>query len=142
MAGEMTELQRRLSYLRQAVISLDATLAIMSPGFDPTSIRPKKPYRKAKLFGAGKLNQLILDALRRGARPMTTHEVTEAIGAAMGFGPEATVGLKSRVRSNLLYLSKVRGTVMKDGEAGKGEVALIRLMEERKFCVCVPQKTS
>ena len=47
---------------------------------------------------------------------MTTHEVTEAIGAAMGFGPEATVGLKSRVRSNLLYLAKVRGTVTKDGD--------------------------
>ena len=43
MAGEMTELLRRTTYLRQAIIALDATLVIMAPGFDPKSIRPKKP---------------------------------------------------------------------------------------------------
>ena len=59
---------------------------------------------------------MILDALRREDRPMNMAEVTSAVAKAMGFGIEVELGLKSRVRSNLLYLSKVRGTVVKDGK--------------------------
>ena len=116
MAGEMTQLLERVRYLKQAIHSLDGTLAIMAPGCDPSTIRPKRPRTKAKLFGAGKLNALIYDALRKGDRPMSLVEVCEAIGEAVGFGPKAVVGLRSRVRSALLYLTKVRGTVIKEGE--------------------------
>ena len=40
--------------------------------FDPEGnlIRAKRPYRRAKLFGASKLNRLILDAMRKSDRPM------------------------------------------------------------------------
>lgn len=116
LAGEITSLESRLRHLRESLVHLDGTLRIMAPGFDPKSIRAKKPYKRVKLFGAGKLNGMILDALRRGARPMTTAEVVDAIVAEMGFGPDAAKGMKNRVRSNLLYLAKVRGLVVKDGE--------------------------
>ena len=43
-------------------------------------------------------------------------EVIEAVVAELGFGPDAAVGMKGRVRSILLYLSKVRGSVTKEGE--------------------------
>ena len=86
MSGEMTELLRRVRYLKQAIQTLDGTLAIMAPGFDPDTIKPKHPRTKAKLFGAGKLNALILDALRRADRPMSLVEVCEAVARRRGLG--------------------------------------------------------
>ncbi len=77
ITGEIATLEARTRSLRQSLGYLDGTLAIMAPGFDPASVKPKRP-RKAKLFGAGKLNAMILDALRRGDRPMPTAEVTHA----------------------------------------------------------------
>jgi len=83
---------------------------------DPEEIRAKKPYRRTKLFGAGKLNRLILGALRRGERPMTTAEVVDSIVAELGYGEDAKAGMRNRVRANLQYLSRVRGSVVKTGE--------------------------
>ncbi len=62
------------------------------------------------------LNRLILDALRGAERPLTTVEVIAAVVVELDYGPDAAAGMKGRVRSSLLYLSKVRGSVVKDGE--------------------------
>jgi hypothetical protein len=48
----------------------DATLSLFDPDGNPKAIKPKKPYRRVKLFGAGTLNRVILDAMRRVDRPM------------------------------------------------------------------------
>lgn len=34
----------------------------------------------------------------------------------LDYGPDAAAGMKQRVRANLLYLAKVRGSVVKEGE--------------------------
>jgi hypothetical protein len=47
---------------------------------------------------------------------MTTAEVIDAVVAELKFGPEAAKGMRNRVRANLLYLAKVRGSVVKEGE--------------------------
>ena len=83
---------------------------------NPKAIRAKRPYKRVKLFGAGKLNRLILDAMRKDERPMTTLEIVAAIVAELNFGEDAARGMKSRMRSSLLYLWKVRGSVVKEGE--------------------------
>jgi len=87
---------------------VDATLRLFAPDADPEEIRAKKPYRRTKLFGAGKLNRLILGALRRGEQPMTTAEVVGLIVADLGYGEDAKAGMRNRVRANLQYLSRVR----------------------------------
>ena len=117
LTGEIGDLESKLRHLRTSAKHLDATLAMMSrDDYDPASIRAIRPRRKAKLFGKGKLNAHVLDALRKADRPMTTREVTSAIAAALELPAEAEKGIKDRVRSALLYLSKVRGTVVKEGE--------------------------
>jgi len=58
----------------------------------------------------------VLDALRRGARPMTTREIVASIVEKVGYGPDAAKGMSHRVRANLLYQSKVVGRVVKEGE--------------------------
>ena len=116
IAGEITELESRLRHLRESLTCLDGTLALFQPGDDPKAVKPIRPYHRVKLFGAGKLNRMVLDALRRGGRPMTTAEVVSSICEALGYGEDATKGMKNRVRSNLAYLARVGGSVVKEGE--------------------------
>jgi hypothetical protein len=47
------------------------------------SIKAKRPYKRVRLFGAGKLNRLILNAMRRAGRPTTSLETVEAIVAEL-----------------------------------------------------------
>ncbi len=102
---------------------LDATLGLFDPDGNPKGIKAKRPYKRVKLFGAGKPNRLILDALRRADGPLSTQAVIDAVLAEVGFGPDAAKGMRSRARSNMPCLSKVRGMVIKDRGKGNGDVA-------------------
>ena len=124
MAGEITTLERQLRHLRESLVHIDATRRLFNPDADPSTIPAKRPYKRVKLFGQGKLNRIILDALRKGGRPMTTLEVVASIVADLGYGEEAAKGMKNRVRANLLYLAKVRGSVVKEGERAKARWTL------------------
>ena len=95
IAGEITQTEARLRHLRESVVHIDATLRMFDPDADPSKIKGKKPYKRVKLFGAGKLNRLIMDALRNGSGPMTLAEIVEAICAELKFGPDAAKGMKT-----------------------------------------------
>jgi hypothetical protein len=123
VAGEITQLESQLRHLRDSLVHLDGTLRLFAPDYDPKSAKAKRPYKHVKLFGQGKLNRLVLDALRKAGRPMTTAEIRRRC-AELGCGPEAAQGMRNRVRSNLLYLAKARGSVVKEGER---ETAVWRL---------------
>jgi hypothetical protein len=69
--GEIEVCRRRLETLTEAIIHLDASLALFDPTYDPASVRRKKLYVRAKLFGGRKLTGLILDALRRAERRLS-----------------------------------------------------------------------
>lgn len=124
IAGEITSAERRLAYLREALTHVDGTLRLFDPDADPDAIPKKRPYKRVKLFGAGKLNRLILDALREAEKPLTTKEVIAAIVARLGYGEDAAKAMSHRVRANLLYLSKARGEVVKEGERAGARWAL------------------
>lgn len=113
--GEIKEATRKLRYLRDALTHIDATLTLFDPDADPKAIHAKRPYHKVKLFGAGKLNRLVMDALRKGAAPMTTAEIVASIVAELAYGPEAAKGMSHRVRANLAYLWRA-GRIVKEGE--------------------------
>ena len=103
IAGEITALERRLRHLRESMFHVDGTLKLFDPGANPKAIPSKRPYKSAKLFGAGKLNRMILDALRKGGRPMKTLEVVDAVCADLEYGVEAVNGMKSRVRTCCIW---------------------------------------
>ena len=120
MSGELTRLERQVRHLKASMVHMDATLRLMDPDRDPNEIPSKRPYVRTKLFGAGKLNRLIFDAMRKGARPMSTADVVDGIVAELGYGDDAASGLRNRVRANLRYLEKGE-RVLKDG-SGPGAV--------------------
>jgi hypothetical protein len=109
--GELEACRRRVESLTEAIVHLDASLTLLDPAYDPASVRPKRLYRRAKLFGGRKLTGLILDALRRAERPLTTQEVVAAIADGNASAPNVT----KRIRMGLRYLAG-RGVVTKEGE--------------------------
>lgn len=124
IAGEITSLESRLRYLRQMVEHVDGTLRLFSPSLDPGAIPAKKPYRRVKLFASGELNRLILGALRKAGKPLSTAEITAAIVQELGHGPEAAKSLANRVRANLRYLRQERGLVAKEGDRASARWSL------------------
>lgn len=114
-SGEIMQLESRIRSLRASLVHLDASLALLDPDRDPKAI-PNKRTKRVKLFGQGKLNRMVMDAMREGARPMTTLEITEAICAKLSYGEAAKASMRNRVRANLLYLWKVRGQISKEGQ--------------------------
>ena len=111
--GERQACELRLRNLNEALCHLDATLATF---LIQTMIRSRYAPSAAMLFGGGKLTRLILDALRRSERPLTTAEVIAAIAAEMNCGSNIPAGVKARVRAGLRYLRNVRGVIVKEGE--------------------------
>jgi hypothetical protein len=109
--GELAQLAQnrgRLENPTDAVVHLDASLALLDPTYDPASVRPKRLYGRPKLFGGRKLTGLILDALRRAERPLATQEAVSAVSANMNRGggaPNVTKG----VRMGLRYRGARRG---------------------------------
>ena len=114
-SSEIMQLQSRLRHMKASLVHLDASLSILDPDRDPKAI-PNKRMRRVKLFGHGKLNCMVLDAMRDGARPMTTLEITETICGKLSYGEAAKRSMRNRVRANLLYLWKTRGLISKQGE--------------------------
>ena len=71
-SGEITALERLLRHLRESMAHVDGTLALFDREGNPAAIPSKRPNKSVKLFGAGKLNRIILDALRKAGKPLRT----------------------------------------------------------------------
>jgi hypothetical protein len=85
--GEIKACDRKLRYLCEAISHIDATLSLFDPNGAPKEITAKRPYKRVKLFASGKFGRLVLDALRRGGRPMTTREIVASIAATSRRSP-------------------------------------------------------
>jgi hypothetical protein len=47
---------------------------------------------------------------------MSAPDIVDSIWADLDVAPDATMGMKNRVRANLVYLAKAPGEVIKEGE--------------------------
>lgn len=123
MTGELNKLNARCRYL-------EASQSTWTPrwrGWRPLRSHAGQsplPRCKSKLFGAGKLNAMILTVMRKADRPRKRREVTTGMRIEAGFEEEAEDGLRPHVRVNLFYLTKVRGLLLKDGDREKATWAL------------------
>lgn len=116
LAGEIIRYKQGIRDREEQLSHLDATLRILDPEYRADTIPPKR-IRRVKLFGGGELNRLIIDALRRAeGKPLSNGEIADAIIAVKGYGADARHALIRRVRANLSYLLRHRGSVVKSGE--------------------------
>src|SRR5258707_15322531 len=85
LAGVVAELEKELDQRRADLTHIDGTLRLLCSDLDPTRIRPKRRYRRARYFAHNELSRLCLDALRRAAsEPISTDDIAGQIIAAKG----------------------------------------------------------
>lgn len=53
--GELRQCEQRIRHLKEMLGHLDATLSLFDPEGNPKAIKAKRPYKRVKLFGAGKM---------------------------------------------------------------------------------------
>ena len=115
MAGEIVQFKQGIRDREDQLSHLDATLRILDPSYRADTIAPKR-LRRVKLFGGGELNRLIIDALRKAdGKPLSTPEIADDIITVKGYGHDAKHALIRRVRANLSYLLRHRGSIEKIG---------------------------
>jgi hypothetical protein len=114
MAGEIVQMKEGIRYREEQLSHLDAVLRELDPSYRVDTIPPKR-LRRVKLFGSGKLNRLIADALRRVEKPLASNDVADAIVTEKGYGRESIHALTRRVRANLSYLLRHK-RVVKTGD--------------------------
>jgi hypothetical protein len=123
LAGELTVLEKQAEWKRQQLVHVDATLAVFGEA-DPSAIKGVKPYKRIALFKQGELSRHVIDALRRGGRPMRLAEIVEAVTADLGHGREAIPALRHRIRASLQYHLREKQAVTKAGNGQRVTWAL------------------
>ena len=108
-------LENQIRHRKELLVHVDATLQLLDPFISIDAIPAKRIRKRIKLFSQGELGRMILDALRRAERPLTTAEVATALLEAGGHGESARPTVTPRVRGNLSYLMR-RGKVIKSGD--------------------------
>jgi hypothetical protein len=114
MAGEIVQMKEGIRYREEQLSHLDVVLREFDPSYRADTLPPKR-LRRVKLFGNGKLNRLIADALRRAEKPLGSADIAEAIVTEKGFGRPSIHALTRRVRANLSYLLRHK-RVVKNGD--------------------------
>jgi hypothetical protein len=117
ISGHIHDLEKRIGRQRANLANLDATIKLFSPGTNPDTIPPKRPYRRTRYFARNELSRLTQDALRTASGPLTSAEIAAAVMQAKGM-PSDDAAFKEivadRVLTVLRRLAK-RGTVAKSG---------------------------
>lgn len=114
LAAEIVQLEQQIRHRKELLVHVDATLQLLDPSSSIDANPAKRLRKRIKLFRQGELGRMILDALRRAERPLTTAEIATAILEAGGHGESARPTVTPRVPGNLSYLMR-RGAVYKIG---------------------------
>ena len=89
-----------------------AVIEIVSPDFDISSIRPKKPYAVNPWFKRGEIILAALDALRAAEKPLTQAEMATAMLAKRGVLQPTQAQLRIVRNSTKITLLKYEGKVL------------------------------
>lgn len=115
-AGEIVDYKKKIKWREEQLKHIDATIRVFEPEFDVETIPASRPQKRVKLFRQGELGRMLLDALRKADRPLSSREIADAVMQAMGHTEKSLPALAQRVRSNLSYHEKQTGRVVKVGK--------------------------
>ena len=76
---EMSGMQQELHRCEVALNHIDATILLVDPQFDFTSLKPKKSVTEDEIFRPGEAPVVALDVLREAGRPLSTTEITKGM---------------------------------------------------------------
>ena len=117
ISGHIHDLEKRIARQRANLANLDATIKLFSPGVNPDTIPPKRPYRRTRYFAHNELSRLTQDALRTASGPLTSAKIAAAVMQAKGMTAD-DVAFKEIVAARALTVLRrlaKRGEVVKSG---------------------------
>lgn len=113
IAAHVHDTEKKLAKLRASLANLDAAMNLLTPGH-PDAVAPRRPYKRTKYFSRKELPRLIMDALRKGAGPLTAAHIADETMRANGLPASAKDVVTEMVLSTLRGFVK-RGIVTKVG---------------------------
>lgn len=130
LAGQIEHLQGEV---RRATIELDhveATLRIFKPDIDVEGITPR-PVPPAHHAFRGEVSRILLEALRKAGRPLSTTELTDLVMRERGLNVDdaklrQTMG--RRVGASLAHWRRERGVL--ESFRGEGQVHYWRIKQD------------
>jgi hypothetical protein len=86
LAGIIDQMQRELDQHRADLTHIDGALRVLATDLDPSTIKPKRAYRRNRYFARNELSRLCLSVLRTAAGELlSTDEIAERVIATKGF---------------------------------------------------------
>ena len=120
----LIELHRRLdSELRKGKKNLahvQAVIEIVSPGFDVSTIRPVKPYKRNPWFQRGEVILEALGVLREAEAPLSQTEIVRRMLAKRGVTDPTSAELRAMRNAVHVTLPRYEGKAVKS--TGKREM--------------------
>jgi hypothetical protein len=120
LSGQIETIQREMRQLVATLGHIDATIRAFDPNADLEDIKPKLPPR----FQAfkGEVSRLVLDALRKSAKPLPVSDLTLVVAAGRGINPDdkpfmrilsRRVGacLRNLRKKNLVFMTRPPGSL-------------------------------
>jgi hypothetical protein len=120
LTGAIHKAQGELQQMHADLASLDAVIRQIDPEYPLEAIRPR--YRRAAQVGEfGSISRVVLDHLRKAARPMTAKEIANRIIAERGLnsGDRALArNMNKRVGMAIRY-QRTNGMINEAGMSGQ-----------------------
>ncbi|HEY4255819.1 MAG TPA: hypothetical protein VGM66_01225 [Candidatus Udaeobacter sp.] len=118
--GEAKRAKKNLAHVR-------AVIKIVSPDFDVSTIKPKKPYRVNPWFERGEVFREALAVLREAGKPLSQTDIVRHMLAKRGVPEPSPAALKDMRNAIHATLPRYEGKVIKS--TGKREARRWSLLD-------------
>lgn len=127
LGGQILENRKEAKRLADAMMHVEAVIKLYDPEYSVRAISVRRRVTGNPWFKRGTMFRYALDALRKGAAPMTVREIADAVMTARKIG-DATrkqrAGIEAAIRSCLE--TNVGKTVQRTGEGVPRQWAVMR----------------
>ena len=79
LQGELKYYRDRIEQLEEMIQGVDIAITVFDPDFNIKDIKPKRYWQKKHRFKHGETHTLVLDALRKADKPLSTYEITQKL---------------------------------------------------------------
>lgn len=121
LAGQVADLQRRITLLQGQLTHLDATIKLFSPDFELGTIKAKQVRKRNQYFPHGEAQRVLLDALRELGQPSRLIDIARLIARQRGFDDAAVPAIEHTL-TGTVKRAEAAGTVQCAGQEDRANL--------------------
>jgi len=85
LQGELQYYRDRIEQLENMIQGVNTAISVFDPDFNIKDIKPKRYRLKKHRFKHGETHKLVLDALRKADKPISTYEIAQNLMKSKNF---------------------------------------------------------